>query len=75
MANADNSLTLTTWEDRWFIHIILHMQDVDEDDLGYDLFNENNSAEAKWDHWPTNALMKDKITFDMAFELLQNRVP
>jgi predicted ribosomally synthesized peptide with SipW-like signal peptide len=24
-----------------------------------------------WDHWPTNALMKDKVTFDILFSLVQ----
>ena len=50
-----------------------HLQDVDEDDVGRHFFDENIPAEAKWDHWPTNALMKDKLQFDMAFELLQTK--
>jgi hypothetical protein len=58
-----------------WLDIKLHLQDVDEDDLGFNLFDETIPAEAKWDHWPTNALMKDKLGFDMSFELLQNQVP
>jgi len=42
-------------------------------DGGY--FDANNAHEAKWDHWVTNAIQKDKVHFDMAFELLQNPVP
>ena len=65
-----------------WIHVALHMQDVDEDDLiaeglltdpgtGYGWFDDTIPAEAKWDHWPTNALQKDAMYFDMGFELLQ----
>jgi len=57
----------------------LHLQDVDEDTMGapgpFHLFDETNAIEKKWDHWPTNALQRDGMKFDMAFELLQNRVP
>jgi len=52
-----------------------HLQDVDEDSLGFNLFDETNPIEIKWDHWPTNALQRDGMKFDMVFELLQNRVP
>lgn len=48
--------------------IDLIMYDVPEGALGYDLFP---GTDSKWDHWPTNALQKDKMTFDIAFELLQ----
>ena len=69
-----------------WLWIILHLQDVDEDDLitqgilmdpgtGYGWFDDTVPAEAKWDHWPTNALQKDVLGFDMSFELLQNKVP
>jgi hypothetical protein len=65
-----------------YLDITLHLQDVDEDDLiadgtlvdpgtGYGWFDDGIPAEAKWDHWPTNALQKDIMYFDMAFELLQ----
>jgi hypothetical protein len=68
-----------------WLDIKLHLQDVDEDDLiaqgvlqdpgtGHGWF-EDTYPEAKWDHWPTNALQKDVLGFDMAFELLQNKVP
>ncbi len=51
----------------------LHLQDVDEDDVGFHYFDENIPAEKKWDHWPTNALQKDVLKFDISFELLQSR--
>jgi len=64
-------------EGMW-VHISLHLQDFDEDDA-YDqelidetYFDDTIPAEAKWDHWPTNAYQQDYIMFDMAFELLQN---
>ena len=67
-----------------WIHMSLHLQDIDEDDLiadgvltdpgtGYGWFDDTIPAEFKWDHWPTNALQKDGLEFDMAFELLQNK--
>jgi len=52
-----------------------HLQDVDEDSLGFHLFDETNPIEVKFDHWVTNALQNDGMKFDMAFELLQNKVP
>jgi len=58
-----------------WVHAALHLQDIDEDDLGLHYFDEDIPAEEKWDHWPTNALQEDGVKFDMAFELLQNRVP
>ena len=54
-----------------WLHVWCHLQDIDEDDLGLHYFDENIPAEAKWDHWPTNAIQKDYVEFDMAFELLQ----
>ena len=65
-----------------WVKVVLHLQDVDEDDLiaaqvladpgtGYGYVDATDVAEAKWDHWPTNALMYDRMNFDMAFELLQ----
>jgi predicted ribosomally synthesized peptide with SipW-like signal peptide len=56
-----------------WVHIWVHLQDIDEDDLGLHYFDETIPEEAKWDHWPTNAIQKDSLHFDMAFELLQNR--
>ena len=58
-----------------WVHMALHLQDIDEDDLGLDYFDESIPAEAKWDHWPTNAIQKDGVEFDIAFELLQNQLP
>ena len=58
-----------------WVKIELQLQDIPESWFGWDLFDENNPAEAKWDHWPTNALQLDGMKFDMSFELLQNRVP
>jgi predicted ribosomally synthesized peptide with SipW-like signal peptide len=72
--NEDDTGTATVWEDRIFIHMSLHLQDVDEDDIfdaADQLFDESNAIEKKWDHWPTNALQKDKLDFDIVFEYLQ----
>ncbi len=46
----------------------LHFQDVDEDDLCLHYFDESIPAEAKWDHWPTDAYMGDQCTFDLVFK-------
>ena len=54
-----------------WVNISLHLQDIDEDDLGLHCFDENIPCEAKWDHWPSNALQNDVMWFDMGFELLQ----
>ena len=60
-----------------WVHISLHLQDFDEEDayaqglIPETYFDETNDIEAKFDHWPTNALQKDGVRFDMAFELLQ----
>ena len=51
------------------VRIELHFPDIDEDDLGYHYFDENIPAEAKWDHWPTNAYMGDQCIFDIVFKL------
>jgi len=51
------------------VRIELHFPDIDEDDLGYDYFDETIPAEAKWDHWPTNAYMGDQCIFDIVFKL------
>ena len=51
------------------VRIELHFPDIDEDDLGYHYFDENIPAEAKWDHWPTNAYMGDRCIFDIVFKL------
>jgi hypothetical protein len=64
-------------EGMW-IHMSLHFQDFDEEDafaqglIPTTYFDESIPAEAKWDHWPTNAMQKDGMRYDMAFELLQN---
>jgi len=64
-----------------WLHISVHFQDFDEEDafaqglIPTTYFDENIPAEAKWDHWPTNAMQKDGMKFDMAFELLQNKLP
>lgn len=63
-----------------WVHVSLVMQDFDEEDaytqgLIPRTYFEDTYPEAKWDHWPTNAMQKDGVTFDIAFELLQNAVP
>jgi predicted ribosomally synthesized peptide with SipW-like signal peptide len=66
----------------FWVNVSLHLQDIDEDDLidegvltdpgtGYGWFDDTKDAEAKWDHWPSNALQADVMFFDLAFELLQ----
>jgi len=54
-----------------YVMVTLHLQDVPEEYLGYDLFP---GTDSKWNDWVTNALMKDGMEFDIAFELLQNPV-
>ena len=60
-----------------WVHISLHLLDFDEEDafaqglIPATYFDENIPAEAKWDHWPTNAYQKDGVDFDISFELLQ----
>jgi hypothetical protein len=64
-----------------WVHIMLHLQDIDEEDVYAEglipetYFDDTIPAEAKWDHWPTNAIQADYVGFDMAFELLQNPLP
>jgi hypothetical protein len=58
----------------------LHFQDFDEEDAYEEgliptTYFDEDYPEAKWDHWPTNAMQKDGVMFDIAFELLQNQVP
>jgi predicted ribosomally synthesized peptide with SipW-like signal peptide len=50
------------------VKIEMHFPDIDEDDLYLHYFDENIPAEAKWDHWPTNAYMGDRCIFDMVFK-------
>jgi len=52
-----------------WVHMSLHLQDIPEAYFDMDFFPDDS----KWDHWPTNALQKDYVEFDMSFELLQNR--
>jgi predicted ribosomally synthesized peptide with SipW-like signal peptide len=54
-----------------YVMCTLHLQDVPEEDLGYDLFDETNWHEAKFNDWPTNALMKDGMRFNISFEATQ----
>jgi len=57
-----------------YVMISLRLQDIPEEYFGMDFFDEIY-PEAKWNDWPTNALQKDVLNFDISFELLQNRVP
>ena len=50
-----------------WVHVSLHLQQILEEDMGLDCF----PAGSKWEYWPTNALQKDGVRWDMAFELLQ----
>jgi hypothetical protein len=62
---------LIACEPMW-VMMTLHLQDVPEEYLGYDLFP---GTDNKFNDWPTNALMKDGMRFDMSFELLQSPIP
>jgi hypothetical protein len=66
------------------VHVVVNLQDIDEDDLiaagvipdpgtGYGYFDETDPdvQQKCWDHWPSNALMKDKITFNILFSLVE----
>lgn len=64
---------LIACEPLW-IMISLHLQDVPEEYLGYDLFPGSGPG-VKFNDWPTNALMKDGMEFDLSFELLQSKMP
>jgi len=61
-----------------WVHLSMHLQDFDEEDafaqglIPATYFDETIPAEAKWDHWPTNAYQKDFVEFDMSFELFQD---
>jgi hypothetical protein len=54
-----------------FVDVTLRAVDIPESVYGKSFFDENDPDEAKWDHWPTNAMQAQKVTFDLAFELLQ----
>ncbi|MFC1983927.1 SipW-dependent-type signal peptide-containing protein [Chloroflexota bacterium] len=56
-----------------WVHIVFHLQEPTEEDFGFNYFDENIPSEAKWNDWVTNAMQKDGVHFDMAFELLQSR--
>lgn len=58
-----------------WVHMSFHLQELSEEYFDMDYFDEDIPAEAKWNDWPTNALQKDYVEFDMSFELLQSPVP
>ncbi len=68
-AHASNAETYWAQGESRRVKIKMHFPDVDEDCLGYHYFNECIPAEAKWDHWPTDAYMGDYCTFDIKFRL------
>lgn len=55
-----------------WVHIVFHLQELPEEYFGEDYFPGTTS---KWNDWVTNAMQKDGVHFDIAFELLQNKVP
>jgi hypothetical protein len=55
--------------EKFWIDLRFHLQDVPEEYFDMYYFPDDS----KFDHWPTNALQKDGLEFDMAFELLQNK--
>jgi len=54
-----------------WVHIVFHLQEPAEEDFGFDYFPDDS----KWNDWVTNAMQKDGVHFDMAFELLQSQAP
>lgn len=68
-AHASNRDTAWAQGEGRKVRVELHFPDIDEDDLNLDYFNDSIPAEAKWDHWPTNAYQGDSCTFDMVFKL------
>jgi hypothetical protein len=54
-----------------YVMATLHLQDVPEELVGEDLFDETIWQEAKFNDWPTNALMKDGMRFNISFEATQ----
>ena len=61
------------------VKIRVHWDDIPEEYFnnepwwpgGKGFFDEDNPAEAKWDHWPTNAFMGDRCTFDIVFHMVK----
>ena len=83
-AHAEGTDGETAWGKGVFrkFKIEVHFPDIDEDDLiaaglladpgtGYGYFDDSDPdvQEKCWDHWPTNAYMGDKATFDLLFLL------
>ncbi len=56
-----------------WVHVVFHLQEPAEEDFGFNYFDESIPSEARWNDWVTNAMQKDGVHFDMAFELLQSR--
>jgi predicted ribosomally synthesized peptide with SipW-like signal peptide len=54
-----------------FVLVEITATDVPESAFNLNHFDETNTDEAKWEDWPTNAMQAQKVTFDLAFELLQ----
>ena len=46
--------------------------DIPEEYFDLNIFDLNDPHECKWNNWPTNAYMGDKIQFDILYELLQD---
>ena len=74
------------------LHVVVRLQNIDEDDLiaadlleppavpapgdgGYFDGTDPDVQLKCWDKWPTNALMKDKITFSILFSLVDGPTP
>ena len=55
------------------VHVVFHLQDIPEEVFGFDYFDETDPEIVKkcWNAWPTNAMMKDMVTFDIMFSLVQ----
>lgn len=55
-----------------WLHIVFHLEQPQEEDFQLDEFP---GTDLPWNCWVTNALQKDGVHFDMAFEIFQNRLP
>ena len=53
------------------VNFVFMLQDVPEEFWGYDIFDETDEHEVKWNWWPTNCYQGDTVSFDILFELLQ----
>jgi hypothetical protein len=61
-----------------WVHIVFHLQEPAEEDFedeNGDPLDYFPGTTSPWNDWVTNALQKDGVSFDMAFELFQSALP